>query len=401
MSEDNNLLKKNSKPSCKDGLYDPFVYKLLFCVLVRLVFGRRPKPQYILNDFDKVEGPYIFLSNHESFNDFYYLFQFPHKKKPVYVVNKYYCTMPILKSINRKTCMIPKKLFCDDMVTPVRILRTLRNGTPVIIYPEGRLSIDGRTNRIAEPGGSFYKRLGVDIVLVRVNGAFYEKPKWRSRRYRTPVTVTVEKVIKRDQAAAMSAEELNEVIISAIRNDSTDKLLCKYPQKDKADGLHNILYRCYSCDSLYTTSSKGNTITCSKCGSTFTLNEDYRFNEEPFTMAAWYDHMTEVEKRDLRNIELEADVTSVIFSTEGKKRRERGKCRLTYDEFSYVSENESFTYTTGQLKAMAFSSGQEFEMYHNDEMHYFYPDENKAQVARWAHIVDIIKSEQEQQQHEE
>lgn len=50
---------------------------------------------------------------------------------------------------------------------------------------------------------------------------------------------------------------------------------------------------------------------------------------------------------------------------------------------------------------MAFSSGQEFEMYHNDEMHYFYPDENKAQVARWAHIVDIIKSEQEQQQHEE
>ena len=81
--------------------------------------------------------------------------------------------------------------------------------------------------------------------------------------------------------------------------------------------------------------------------------------------------------------------------------RELGKCRLTYDEFSYVSENESFTYTTGQLKALAFSSGQEFEMYHNDEMHYFYPDENKAQVARWAHIVDIIKSEQEQQQHEE
>ena len=396
MTEDNNLFKKHLKEINKDGSSDSAAYKLVF-FLVKLLFGSKPEPEFILNDFEKVNGPYILLSNHESFYDFCYLYRLPHKIKPVYVVNRHYCTMPFLRLLSRRAGMIPKKLFFDDMVTPVRIMRTLKKGCPVIIYPEGRLSIDGRTNPIAESGGAFYKRLGVDIVLTRVNGAFYEKPKWRKRRYRTPVTVTVARVITREQAASMSAEELNRVISDTIRNDASRNLLCKYPQKDKAEGLHNILYRCFSCDGLYTTSSKGNTITCSKCGKTFTLDEDYRFTEEPYTMASWYDHMTEVEKKTIRDIDLNADVTAVIYSNKGKKRKERGKCRLTYQGFSYESANENFYYPMDKLRGIPFNSGQEFELYHDDQMHYFYPDEKPAQVARWAHIVDIIKSMEGQQ----
>jgi 1-acyl-sn-glycerol-3-phosphate acyltransferase len=176
--------------------------------MVRLIFGNRPEPIYELNGFDKLDGPYILLSNHESFNDFYYLYKLPHKRKPLYVVNRYYCTMPFLSFLSRRVGMIPKKLFFDDMVTPVRIMRTLKKGFPVIIYPEGRLSIDGRTNRLTEGGGAFYRRLGVHIVLVRVNGAFYEKPKWRKRRYLTPVSVTVERIITKEEAASMSHHHL-------------------------------------------------------------------------------------------------------------------------------------------------------------------------------------------------
>ena len=228
-----------------------------------------------------------------------------------------------------------------------------------------------------------------------MNGAFYEKPKWRKRRYRTPVSVTVEKVIKAKQAASMSDDELNSTIVNAIRNDAGNHLLCKYPQKDKAEGLHNILYRCFSCDSLYTTTSKGNTITCSKCGKTFTLNEDYRFTEAPYTIAAWYDHMTEVELKDIDNVELSAEVSTVIYSNKGKKRKDRGSLRLTHDEVSYRSPNVSFTHKMEKLQAIVFTSGEHVELYYKDEMYYFFPDEDPIQCARWAHIVDIIKSEEE------
>ena len=131
MTDNNNLLNKHSKSVSP-------VYNFVF-FLVRLIFGSKPEPEFILNDFDKVESPYILLSNHESFYDFYYLYRLPHKRKPIYVVNRLYCTMPFLKQLNKHTGMIPKKLFTDDMVTPVRIMRTLKSGNPVIIYPEGRM----------------------------------------------------------------------------------------------------------------------------------------------------------------------------------------------------------------------------------------------------------------------
>ena len=387
MTDYNNLLNKRLKA-------DNPVYKIVL-FLVGLIFGSKPEPEFNLNGFDKVEPPYILLSNHESFNDFYYLYRLPHKVKPIYVMNRYYCNMPVLRQLNKSVGMIPKKLFYDDMVTPLRIMRSLREGNPIIIYPEGRMCIDGRTNRIAELGGAFYRRLGVDIVLVRVNGAFYEKPKWRKRRYRTPVSVTVQKIITKEQAAAMIPEELNSTIENTIRNDAGTHLLCKYPQKDKAEGLHNILYRCYACDSLYTTSSKGNTISCSKCGKTFTLNEDYRFTEEPYTIAAWYDHMTEVELKDIDNIDLSTDVTTVIYSNAGKKRKERGFCRLTNEGVTYESSNASFSTPMDKLQGIAFTSGEHFELYFNDEMYYLFPDKDPVQSARWAHIVDIIKSMKE------
>jgi hypothetical protein len=105
--------------------------------------------------------------------------------------------------------------------------------------------------------------------------------------------------------------------------------------------------------------------------------------------------MTEVEKKAIRDIDLKADVTTVIYSNTGKKRRERGKCRLTYDGFTYESPNVSFHYPMDKIQGIPFQSGQEFELYNDDDLYYFYPDENPVQVARWAHIVDIIKTLEE------
>lgn len=384
----------NRKNNSKDGTPDSPFYGLIF-LLVRVLFGNKPEPSFELNGFDKLQGPYVLLSNHESFYDFYYLYKLPHKKKPVYVINRYYTTMPFLSFLSRRSGMIPKKIFFDDMVTPVRIMRMLKKGFPVIIYPEGRLCIDGRTNRLTAGGGAFFKKLGVDVVLTRVNGAFYEKPKWRSRRYHTPVSVTVERILTKEEISSMSEDEINRVIVDTISNDASWKKLCKYPQQDKAEGLHNILYRCCACNGLYTTSSKGNTITCSSCGRSFTLNDDYEFEGEPHTIASWYDRMTSVELENIKDISLEMDVTTVIYSNRGKKRRERGKCRLTYDEFSYESSKISFSYGTDVLKGLAFTSGEHVEVYYEDEMYYMYPDNTPAQCTRWAHLVDIINTVKE------
>ncbi|MCR4607468.1 MAG: hypothetical protein K5771_07070, partial [Oscillospiraceae bacterium] len=60
------------------------------------------------------------------------------------------------------------------------------------------------------------------------------------------------------------------------------------------------------------------------------------------------------------------------------------------EAFSYCSDNTAFSIPTGKLPALAFSCGKEFELYHEGELYYFYPTENRQQVARWALLTDLM-----------
>ena len=227
----------------------------------------------------EAEAPYILLCNHESFFDFYYLSKLHHSRRPSYLVNEYYCTRPVLRRLAKPGGIVSKKLFARDMGTAVGILRTIRRAYPIVIFPEGRLSPDGRSNPIVESGGALYKKIRVD--LVRLSGAYYASPKWRKRVFRSPVTVTVERVVKGEELRHMSAAELDALIAAALYQDASALRDPSYPQRNKAEGLENILYRCADCGALYTTCGKGNALRCSACGARHSLNEHYLFSETP------------------------------------------------------------------------------------------------------------------------
>ena len=375
--------------SC-DETPDSPMYALIFAI-VRLWHGRRPHPSIDDEPLSEAEVPYILLTNHESFFDFYYIHQMAHPRNPTYLVNEYYCTRPVLKTMAKKAGIIPKKLFTPEMSSPVRIMRALRKGYPVVIFPEGRLSPDGCSNPIVQEGAAFYKRLNVDLVLVKICGAYYSDPKWRSRRFRTEVSVKVEEVIKKEVLSRMSDEELNRRIASVLYNDASKDRLCTYPQNGKAEGLEGILYRCCDCGSLYTTKGNGNDICCTACGCRHTLNEHYLFDDEPYSIHGWYDKIRNAEKTVLDSFSLDAKVQTIVFAANGGgKRKENGECFLTPDAFSYRSDKTEFSIPTDRLPALAFSCNKEFELYHEGELYYFYPSESRQQVARWALLVDLM-----------
>ena len=373
-----------------DGTPDSPVYALIFFI-VRLWHGRRPRP--VIDDtlLREVDAPYMVLANHQSFFDFYYIYQMDHPRNPTFLVNEFYCTRPVLRSMAKRAGILSKKLFTPEMAPAMTILRTLRRGYPVVIFPEGRLSPDGRTNPIAEPGGAFYRRLGVDLVLVKIRGAYFSAPKWRKRRYRSEVRLTVEEVIRKDELRAMSGEELDRRIERVLWNDESASPVCAYPQKDKAAGLENVLYRCPDCGGLYTVTSRGNELRCGACGSVHALGDDYRFSAPPYTIGEWYDTLREAEKPLLGDFRLETEVDTLIHGANGgPNRKERGTCILDPGGFAYRSDSVSFSVPMDKLPALAYSSGAEFELYHENELYYFYPTAQRQQCARWARLVDLL-----------
>ena len=84
-------------------------------------------------------------------------------------------------------------------------------------------------------------------------------------------------------------------------------------------------------------------------------------------------------------------VHTVIYgSNGGKKRREKGVCTLTPQAFSYHSDKTDFTMPSESLPALEYTCGKEFELYYNNELYRFYPDEQRTQVTRWALIIDLL-----------
>ena len=359
----------------------------------------RKKPELDADLLKEADTPYILLANHECFEDFYYLHLLPHPVNPAYVINKYYCTGGFTGWLRRHVGFIPKKLFTHDTETIFGIKRVLKKGYPVIIYPKGRLSPDGRTNPIVEKGGRLFKIFNADIVLVNVDGGYYAHPKWRKKPYSADVKITVKRVIKKNEIASMSADELDSIISRTLYNDAALSEKRYYPRKDKAEGLEGILYRCIDCGTLYRMEGRGNELICHSCGAVRRIDESYHFGGTPGVAAGpevssiggYYDRIRKMEEKDIGSLYLHAKVRTKVFDDNCKVcLKENGECTLDKDAFSYRSATEEFTIPTEKISALAFSCQEEFELYYNGRLHYFYPEEDPVQAARWALAVDIL-----------
>ena len=73
-------------------------------------------------------------------------------------------------------------------------------------------------------------------------------------------------------------EEINNLINENIAYNEFDYIKekgLKFKQKNKAEGLENVLYYCPKCHKEFTLSTSGNTIKCDHCGFELEIKEDY------------------------------------------------------------------------------------------------------------------------------
>ena len=175
-----------------------------------------------------------------------------------------------------------------------------------------------------------------------------------------------------------------------------------FKDKKKAEGLENVLYHCPKCHQEYTLSSKGNTISCN-CGFNLTIKEDYHFEENEFGLTNihdWYELIKQEERKHLDNINLECEVKVKKFNIDNKKLDEKGSgiCKLDNDKFTFEGnlKVKSFSIDLEILRTFAFSCGEQFECYYNDELYYFYPIKNPQQCTKWALIMDEVSQKFEE-----
>ncbi|MBQ7164858.1 MAG: VTT domain-containing protein [Clostridia bacterium] len=372
------------------------VFYTIFRKVADIHLKRKCKVKVTGESAEDIEGPYLVLANHASFYDFYYITAIDKKRNFCFVVNRHYFGVPIVGAVARRCGFIPKKIFSGDVETIKKIFRMKEKGYPIIMFTEGRLSNDGVTNGINAATAELAKKLGVPLVLARIENSYLMKPKWRKKFFKNTVTVNVKRIITAEELAAADSGEIYADIKKELYYDAFSRG-ATFRNKNKAAGLDGLLYMCPHCKTLYSTVSEGDGITCSRCGKGYTLNEKYLFDGDGIRdIHGYYEAIKDAERENIREVSLKIGVTVKIFNEKNNRYDgEEGFFFLDGGGVKFESEKSAYKFDLplSALEGIAYSVNEEFELYHDNRLHYFYPKGEKRICTRVALLYDLLKEE--------
>lgn len=243
------------------------IYRLLFKFYYKLKF----KLEIKYNDFDpKRKDPYIIIGNHSCLHDGIIVSTLL-KKPPVPVINAFLFVSPFTKFLLTKMYpSIPKRKGQSDLVTVRSMMKTLKGGRGVMVYPEGNSSYYGKESSIPFSTVKFFKKVKKDIVVAKNNGGYLVAPRWGSKNIRKGlIEVEFFTLFKGEELDNYSLDEIYEKLVEAIKFNDFDwnrERKYEYNPKNRALGLEKFMYVCPKCNSHQTLSTKGNKILCKNCG---------------------------------------------------------------------------------------------------------------------------------------
>lgn len=215
------------------------------------------------------KGPIFVLSNHHSNWDPLYLAPMFYFKFIRFIAhdelfqNWFY-------SFVIKTCLGQVRRGMDEAdPKPIfELMRIAKKGGSIGLFPEGDIDMFGQTLPFEKSVAKLAKSIKLPVVLTRITGAHIRAPRWRKYPYASKITYSVTDVIKPDQIASMSLDELYQRIYHGIH---ADEMLYQRHAKivqigfDRAKWLELGLFMCPQCKQLETLTSKNNDIYCSSC----------------------------------------------------------------------------------------------------------------------------------------
>lgn len=346
------------------------------------------------------KGPFIVLSNHQSFMDFLLvmLAVYPRRLNAV-AAQKFFYYRPLNTLMPVMGC-IPKALFNPDARAIRWMMTVIQRGGRLLIFPEGRCGTDGVYAGIHTSTGKLIKKLNVPVIGCYIEGSYTCMPFWRKgiRLGRERVTL----------ANLFTAEDTQELTIDEICG-RVDRRLCggdhKAPPKPfmllrarrLAEGLQHILYYCPCCGREFTLETKGNIIRCASCGSAAVMNRGAKLTPLegaplPETIHAWFKQQVLYEaqfiQEDMEPVHINVRVRMPLYAGKGLTVCGQGALALDGKGWHYAGElsgeNVRLFFPIETVPALPFDPNDNFQIYSEGKFYVFTPIENPSACSKYA-----------------
>lgn len=216
------------------------------------------------------EGPFLLVSNHSHKLD--YLFITAMMRRPMFhgMSNEHFRN-PFTRRIKWAKGMIPIGQRPETPGVIRQMVRALKWGYPIGIYPEGGMNWDGKTLPVLEVISKFIKLCNVPVVAVVIKGNYLTLPRWANNRRKCPITLHFSKPVTFNRETP--DEEVTDWVQKAIDNNDNYTEVEWIKGKHPADGLTRLLWRCPDCRALEGLQERnGNELVCTHCGKMWEVN---------------------------------------------------------------------------------------------------------------------------------
>lgn len=327
------------------------------------------------------EGPVLVLASHGGMLDFLPVGLAVPGRRVRFVITERFMRGGLLSAFLRWMAVIPKMQFHADPRCMSQILRTLRAGGTVGIFPAGQTSLCGVPGEVSPVIAKLVKKSGANVVAVRLQGSFFAKARFIKGIHRCPIHADVKLLYTPEQLKNASEEEIYDAIYGGIYYDEfawQQQNNIRVRSKNRADGYDRVLFACPNCASLYTIRSEGTTVGCTACGVEAQVGEDMHLHwaddmQLPENLRDWFFRQQWAAEEALAQpgYHLEAPVTVLDFPDGKEFPVGDGKLVLDRDELRYegtYAGEKGYTYAwkREQLSGVVAKPGVFVELYHAD-----------------------------------
>lgn len=388
--------KRRLRKQRRIGRPNAVLYFLLWLFL-RPYYRFRYGVRYDTGVLRGIRGPALILAPHTSTRDHWFIAMALYPARATFVVSEHFYARPILRIFMKLAHAIPKKMFCADMGTIRRLLRARQEGNIMVLFPEGRLSCNGRTGHVTDGTAALVRKLGCDVYTVTANGAALSFPKWAKNTRKGRIDVRAERLFTAEEAVGIPIGELEARLCAAIAHDDAAAMrgIC-YRSAAMAEGLDGILYRCPSCGREFAMRTEGDRLICA-CGRACRLTPDYRLTGAPFeSILAWYDWQSDMLDLDSP---LEARVRIGTPDAKGYMQADAGEGLLHLDRERLICEGQvngmplSFVIPTERIAAFPITVGSHIDVYWNNRLFYMSPLPDPRAAVKWVAYLDRLVGE--------
>ena len=345
---DVNYKRPKTYNTAKYPIRQPRFFTGLIWTLSKIsLIGKKYKIEKV--NMEGLKPPYMMLSNHMEFIDFKLgaMVTGAHRVNNVASVDGYYRRAWLMEWIGT----IGTRKYTTDIHMVKSIYKVLRRGDVLSMYPEARYSPAGVTSYMPDSLGMLIKRAKVPVVAVVHHGNHLHMPFWNYKGKRSvPLHTVATKILTPEDIEKMSAAEILAKVKEALTYNEYEYqkengILIK--EKNRAEGIHKILYKCPHCMAESNMESRGAEIFCTECGKRWTLQETGELcandgETEFLSIPEWYAWEREQVKAEIERGEYRFEEEVDVYTLPRLKRFiPLGKGKVTHDaEQGFVVEGE-------------------------------------------------------------